>query len=117
MAGEERQQRAARNEDMFRQVNDRLLALASLDSSPEPFERFICECERASCSLLVKLTPREYLAVRAESTRFLVFPEPSHTSPQLETIVVQHDRYWVVEKREEAGEKAADLADQGPKVL
>ena len=55
--------------------------------------------------------------MRAEDTRFLVFPEAPHTNSELETVVERHDRFWVVEKRGEAGEEAEYLADQGPKVL
>lgn len=117
MAGEAREQRAAQNEDMFRQVNDRLHVLAVIDGSSEPLERFVCECAQASCSLVVELTPGEYRSVRAEDTRFLVFPEALHTNSELETVVERHDLFWVVEKRGEAGEEAEYLADQGPKVL
>lgn len=117
MTSEARARRTARNEDMFRQLNDRMHVLAGIESSSEPFERFVCECYQTSCSLLVELTPVEYRAVRADGAHFLVFPEPLHTSPELETVVERHDRYWVVEKRGETGEEAEDLAEDGPKVL
>ncbi len=117
MAGEERQKRAARNEDLFRQVNDRLHDLALIAGSAEPLEKFVCECEQTSCSLVVELSPREYRAVRSDDSRFLVFPEFWHTSPELETVVERSERYWVVEKRGAAGDEAERLAEQGNKLL
>ena len=69
------------------------------------------------CSLLVELTAAEYRTVREEGTRFLVYPEDAHTDPEFETVTARYDRYWVVEKRGEAGETAEYLADHGPNVL
>ncbi|MCY7302375.1 MAG: hypothetical protein LH654_04935 [Thermoleophilia bacterium] len=117
MSGEERGKRAARNEDLFRQVNERLHDLAVISGSSEPHGKFVCECEQTSCSLLVELSAGEYGAVRANDTRFLVFPEPWHTSPEVEAVVERHDRYWVVEKRGTAGAEAEDLAERGSNLL
>jgi hypothetical protein len=114
---EEREKRAARNEDLFRQVNERLHDLAVIAGSSEPHEKFVCECEQTSCSLLVELTAGEYRAVRENDSRFLVFPEPWHTSPELEVVVERRGRYWVVEKRGDAGDEAENLAERGPRLL
>ena len=112
-----RERRAAQNEDMFRQVNERLHLLAVIDGSAAELERFVCECEQTSCSLLVELTPGEYRSVRAEGRRFLVFPDSAHTRPEFETVIERRERYWVVEKRGKVGEEAEYLSDEGPKVL
>lgn len=112
-----REQRAARNENMFRQVNERLHVLAGIDRSAEPVERFVCECAQASCSVVVELTPGEYRSVRSEGARFLVAPDPSHTEPLVESVIERCDRYWVVEKFGEAGAAAEDLADDSSTLL
>ncbi|MEO5633274.1 hypothetical protein [Gaiella sp.] len=117
MSGEEREKRAARNEDLFRQVNERLHDLAVITGSSEPHEKFVCECEQTSCSLLVELSAGEYQTVRANDRRFVVFPEPWHTSPELEAVVERRDRYWVVEKRGAAGVEAEDLVERGTNLL
>jgi len=117
VSGEERERRAARNEDLFRQVNERLHDLAVIAGSPEPHEKYVCECEQPSCSLLVELSSDEFRAVRANDSRFLVFPEPSHTSPDVEAVVERHERYWVVEKLGPAGDEAEHLAERGPRLL
>lgn len=115
----ERQSRAARNEDLFRRLNERLHALEkharsgpTATATEEPRERFVCECASTECSKVVELTASEYTAVRAAGTRFLVFPERAHTRPDLEEIVERHDRYWVVQKRGEAGAIAEALVEQ-----
>ena len=115
--GEETQKRAARNEDLFRQVNDRLHALAVIEGSSEPLEQCICECEQTDCSLVVELTASEYRSVREHGARFLIFPDASHASLEVETVVERNARYWVVEKQDAAGEEADHLAEHGQKLL
>lgn len=114
-----RQSRAARNEDLFRRLNERLHALAEhaqrgpiATATEEAPERFVCECASTDCSTVVELTAGEYSAVRATGRRFLVSPDASHTSPDLEEVVERHDRYWVVQKKGEAGAEAEALVDQ-----
>jgi hypothetical protein len=102
---------------MFRQLNERLHTLAGIGGSPQPPAQFVCECSQVDCSLLVELTTAEYLAVREQATRFLVYPDDTHTDPEIETVMARHDGYWVVEKRGEAGEAAEYLADHGRNVL
>jgi hypothetical protein len=117
VAGTERQIRAARNEDLFRQVNERLHDLAAIAGSSGPLEKFICECEQTSCSTLVQLRIDEYRAVRSDDTQFLVCPDPSHTNPEVETVVARTAGYWIVVKRDTAGEEAERLAERGESQL
>ena len=42
--------------------------------------------------------------------RFLTVPDALHTSPEIENVVERHDRYWIVEKRGDAGREAEELA-------
>ena len=114
-----REVRAARNEDLFRRLNERLHALAehartgtTATATDDPRQRFVCECASTDCSRVVELTTWEYTAVRAVGTRFLVFPDPSHTRRDLEEIVERNERYWVVQKRGEAGAVAEALVAQ-----
>lgn len=108
-----REMRAAQNEDLFRRLNERLRALAALDQSgrrPEPeLERFVCECAQKSCTRVIEATESEYRKVRAMSRRFLVYPDASHTQPELEHVVDRNERFWVVQKDGDAGEEAEAL--------
>ena len=115
MTSAERDTRAAENEDLFRRLNERLHALASVASSSvlesDVPERFLCECSQTDCSRVLELTPTEYRSVRETNRRFLVFPDPSHIDSSLETVVEEHESFWVVEKNGEAGEEAESLAE------
>jgi hypothetical protein len=119
--GRGREVRAARNENVFRQINERLHLLGTIESSSEPvesdaLEHFVCECFLADCSVVLELTAAEYRSVRADGTRFLIFPDASHQSPDIEIVVERHDRFWVVEKVGEAGRiaDAMDNSEQSP---
>ena len=114
----QRDMRAARNEDLFRRLNERLLTLTQfaapdVDEPDTTHERFVCECASASCSRVVELTPDEYRGVRAKSTSFLIYPDGAHTMPELERVVERHARYWIVEKYGAAG-AAAEALDAQP---
>lgn len=96
-------QRTARNEAIFREVNEALRAgrWPGEESAPIAFR---CECGQLGCSRLIELTSREYERIRAHPRRFLVAPH--HQDPHTETAVDRHDHYVVVEKRDEAGRQA-----------
>src|SRR4051812_5595165 len=109
--------RAARNEDLFRRINERLHSLTQIDRRAGPamendVERFVCECAQTNCSRVLELTTDEYVAVRAVNRRFVVFPDDSHTSRELEDVVERHDGYWIVQKHGEAGREADSLVDR-----
>jgi hypothetical protein len=95
------EERAARNEALFREVNEQLAALAERrHEMPEPVG-FVCECDNADCTEHVFLTLDEYTRVRRDSRHFLVLE--GHESPEIEDVVERHDHYFVVEKRGAAG--------------
>jgi hypothetical protein len=88
-----RRRRAAGNQSMFREVNERIVELSRrLESAPQ----FVCECESAQCAETVTLTAAEYEAVRSDSGCFLV--APGHDVPEVEETVSSSERYMVVRK-------------------
>ena len=105
-----RSDRAARNEHLFRRLNERLHELATFDASSEPLDRYVCECFRTGCAQIVELTMGEYQSIRGTGSHFLTVPDVLHTDPDVETVVERHARYWVVEKTGEAGRTAEALA-------
>ncbi len=109
--------RAARNESLFREINERIEAsnAAHLWVDP-PYADWVCECAREECAVPVQLTVREYETVRANPVRFLVAPSEEHVSSDVERVVTRDDRYWVVEKRGTAGDVSEALdprSDEG----
>jgi hypothetical protein len=86
-------------------VNERIAELADR-FLVEQEQDFVCECSRVGCSEPIALTLLEYAAVREVETQFAV--APGHVEPELETLILRRDRYWIVEKNGRAGEIAAD---------
>jgi|SRR5438105_3276875 len=107
-----REERLARNETLFREVNERVAEVATnfieVETRSDPVE-FTCECGRPDCTEPVAMTVVEYEAVRAVPTRFVV--APGHEQPEIETIVERHPSYVMVEKREEDAQEVARETD------
>jgi len=107
MATEAQQSRAAQNQSLFREVNERIES-ASTKLSPM-FTEFMCECADETCFEHISLTHEEYSAVRTSGpTMFIVMP--GHVYPDVEEVVGgEADRYEIVEKVELAAEVATEL--------
>lgn len=101
---------AARNEELFRNVNERIEDVSSTVPRDESAMEFLCECDRPGCYERVKATRAEYEAVRAVSTHFLVLP--GHEDRRVEHVTHSTDRFFVVEKEQEA---AADAEATDPR--
>jgi len=99
-----RRERAAKNQSLFREVNERIEHRAG-DAS---FTTFICECCDPQCDASVALTLQEYEEIRADPNRFLVLP--GHDVAEVEEIVEANDRYVIVRKSG-AGRAVAELLD------
>ena len=96
-----RRERAARNQSLFREVNERIESLDTLAL----FASFLCECADQACDAIVSMTLEEYETVRAHGNTFLILP--GHELPEVEEIVDACDRFLVVRKLG----VAADLAE------
>lgn len=90
-----RQQRVAKNEILFREVNERIKDV-SADLDSEERTDFLCECGSESCTQPISLTLAEYEAVRQDATSFAIVP--GHQVGDVETVVAQTERFAVVEK-------------------
>ena len=105
----EQQARAARNQALFRDVNERI---GELQTSWLPLTEidFLCECADQTCSVPIAASRDEYETVRTSPVRFLVLPE--HVVPNVEIVVERNDRFWVVEKIEVASTVARETAPE-----
>jgi hypothetical protein len=92
--------RAARNQSLFREYNERMEPSNAVHHWVNPpFADWICECANEACAVPVRLTMNEYEAVRENPTHFVVAPDEAHVVPEVEVVVVEREhRYWVVEK-------------------
>lgn len=110
---DDREVRAAKNQSLFREINERIQALNDVFSIVVPESgAWVCECANESCIELITLTPAEYEAVRATPDRFFVMADDAHFWPDIERVVERTDRYWVVEKY---GRGAIVAADADPR--
>jgi hypothetical protein len=92
-------ERAARNEEIFRDINERIEEGAELHhvAGSLPFH---CECGRASCLETIEIPASRYATILAERYRFVVLP--GHEEAGIELIVETTPEYVVVEKIGEA---------------
>ncbi len=93
---------AARDQSLFRDVNERVAQYVSA-LVPE----FLCECTSHECIAAIPIAAEDYEAIRAVSNHFLVLP--GHVVPEIETVVRETHRYAVVEKFGTGAEVAAAL--------
>ncbi len=101
--------RAARNEALYREVNERISELmATFRVADDEIVGFLCECNSGTCQATVSLSLGEYRAVRAHPRHFAVMG--SHVDRRVERVVRETDRFAVVEKDGEAGALAEDAA-------
>ena len=87
-------EKIARNESLFREVNERIAETTSRLGSRDA--RFICECPDPTCSERIELTMEEYEDVRRDGTTFLIVP--GHEDKRAESVVEVKDDHAVVEK-------------------
>ena len=101
--------RAARNEALYREVNERISELmATFRVADDEIVGFLCECNSGVCQATVSLSLGEYRAVRAHPRHFAVMG--THVDRRIERVVRETDRFAVVEKGGEAGALVEDAA-------
>lgn len=99
MTVDERFARQARNEALFREVNDRIAQLGERAQawSPDGTVEFLCECgEEGGCGKRVRVPIDVYEHVRQQDDRFVVLP--GHETLEIEHAVEWTDDYVVVDK-------------------
>jgi hypothetical protein len=103
------QERRARNEAIFREVNERIEELSrrgGIDEDDSLLPGFICECSSESCTDLLQVSYQQYEAVRESPRRFLVLP--GHQDPDVERVVDEYANALVVEKLIDASKIAVE---------
>jgi hypothetical protein len=104
--GDEREIRAARNQSMFRRINERLTrddALADMTGN----HVIACECADPGCVRTLAISAAQYVDVRREPRRFAVLPD--HVYAEVEWVVGEFGTFVVVEKIGPAGDVAEAL--------
>jgi hypothetical protein len=107
---QEREVRAARNQALFRAVNEKMRKLNEDVASLTGSFTIACECADTNCLEMIEISTDDYLAVRGEPRRFVVLP--GHVIVDVETVLREGDTYAVVEKKETAAQVAELLAPE-----
>jgi hypothetical protein len=102
---DELQERLGANEAVFRRINEGI-ERGQWPGEEESPVTFRCECARLGCSDLIELSIHEYEGVRSNARRFIVLP--GHERLEVEIVVERRSGYFVVEKLDQAGERAVE---------
>jgi hypothetical protein len=95
-------ERAARNEEVFRGVNERIEEGAEQHQVSDSLP-FHCECGAGACVETIEIPPARYAAIVRERYHFIVIP--GHQEPRIERVVETEPDFLVVEKIGEAREQ------------
>ena len=111
------QERAAQNQSLFREVNERVKDMNDSFHVFTSISEWVCECANDDCFERIEMSAREYEHVRRHGSRFVVFPSEQHVWPEAENVVERLANYWIVEKIEQGAEiaKAHDPRSDGPR--
>ena len=90
-----REARQAKNEALFREVNERIAELATNRWVGDEI-LIICECATIGCATQLTVSLDGYREVRSQPDRFLV--APGHVDPEIESVVERNAEFEVVEK-------------------
>ena len=88
--------RVAKNEALFRAVNDRVRELGDETALVSDTIDFLCECGNGDCLQAIAMRADEYELVRANPVHFVV--AHGHEKPDVERVVAESDGFVVIEK-------------------
>src|SRR5215471_12775709 len=91
-----RDERAIRNETLFREVNVHIADLEERVHAAGEMLPLVCECVRTGCSVPIEVEPSTFDRVRDNPLHFLV--APGHEELEVESVVERHTGYLIVEK-------------------
>ncbi|MGI9113161.1 MAG: hypothetical protein ACR2GT_13365 [Gaiellaceae bacterium] len=104
---EAHEERLARNETLFRELNERINEVAGTLGADDHRYEFVCECSDSHCTERLVLDRREYEYVRSDGTRFVL--AHGHVTAEIEHVVERSDDHLVIEKDGVAAEVAIKL--------
>jgi hypothetical protein len=91
-----REMRLEKNQESFRNANQRLGNVVGDKVGRQETIPFLCECPDDECLDAVSVTLQEYEDVHSHPQRFLVVS--GHPRAAGERIIEDRDGYWIVEK-------------------
>jgi hypothetical protein len=107
---DERTKKVARNQAMYRQVNERMEDLNDAIGEVSGAFVVVCECADAMCAEQIGMSREAYERTRANPTQFIV--RPGHQAADVEEVVATEAEYVVVEKHEGEPARLAKKTDR-----
>jgi hypothetical protein len=90
----QREERIAKTESLFRDVNERIAEASERFESEDA--QFVCECGEPTCAERLEVPLEDYEQVRDDPTTFVLNPE--HVKSDVEKVVREERGYAVVRK-------------------
>jgi hypothetical protein len=94
-SSDEREVRAARNQALFRAVNEKILEINESFGALNGSISVACECAQVDCVKVLEISADAYRAVRKNPRTFVVLAD--HIFPDVEIVLSRHAGYAVVE--------------------
>ena len=94
-SADEREVRAARNQAIFRAINEKIVAIDKAFGDGLDTLAISCECADTSCAELLRINVDVYASIRRSPRTFAVLTD--HVVPDVERVVFREDGYAVVE--------------------
>jgi hypothetical protein len=110
-----RRVKAAKNQSLFRDVNERIEEVSKGFGRSMKMIDFVCECGRADCSEAVEMTHGEYESIRRSPTHFAI--KAGHEITEVEQVMASNARYIVVSKVGAAAQTAKQLDPRAGKTM
>jgi hypothetical protein len=93
----ERQERNARTEATFREMNEWTReANNGRVGKHRQLESYLCECSDRLCTDPISMSRIEYEAVRSEPIRFAI--SLNHENPEVDRVVAENERFATIHK-------------------
>ena len=89
--------RMARNQALFREVNERIAELAAHFEVATGPQAFVCECSQLGCTASLELPASAYSRLRDDPTTFLVLS--GHEDVDHETVIERTHGYLLVRNK------------------
>ena len=87
-------ERLARNQALFREVNERMLELN--DGFDGNSMVFVCECSNVDCTATLAISRDDYESVRSHATFFAIAPD--HEILEIEKVIDERNGFTIVQK-------------------
>ena len=109
LASVDRETRIGKNEELFRQLNEKIESINRSFGTVSELMLVVCECGNQECIEQIEMSIPEYEEIRSDVTSFAV--KPGHEESDVEQVVAKKPGYWTIKKRPGAPARIAQELD------